>query len=137
MTRLLVTIRNQGLKEMERGCIAFARLKGLPLMMLAIMVGSAFVPGRAMAGGEEGIALAVVYDTSGSMKESVPAGPGKTAPKYVIANQALNAIVDRISGYATNAHSGTPRKIEAGLYIFRDAGAAEAVKYGPFDAEAI
>jgi hypothetical protein len=106
-------------------------------MVFAMLIGSALVPARATAGSEEGIALAIVYDTSGSMKEKVPAGPGKTAPKYVIANQALNAIVDRISQYATNAHFGTPRKIEVGLYVFREAGADEAVKYGPFDPEAI
>ncbi|MDB6109397.1 MAG: hypothetical protein JWR69_1147 [Pedosphaera sp.] len=136
MKRLLVTIQRKESSKMEISGNAFSTLRGWSIL-LALMVGSAFLPVRATAGSEEGIALAIVYDTSGSMKESVPAGPGKTAPKYVIANQALNAIVDRVSQYATNTHSSTPRKIEVGLYVFREAGAAEAVKYGPFDPEAI
>jgi hypothetical protein len=136
MKRLLVTIRNPGFREMERGSNTFVKLKGL-FMVLAVMVGSGFLPARATAGEDEGIALAIVYDTSGSMRERVPVGPGKTAPKYVIANNALNAIVDRISRYATNAQVNTPRMIEVGLYVFREAGAAEAVKYGRFDPEAI
>jgi hypothetical protein len=86
---------------------------------------------------DEGIALAIVYDTSGSMAERVPAGAGKTLPKYIIANQALSNIIERLNQYATNAPGGTPRKVEAGLFIFRGDSAGEAVRFGPFDAHAL
>jgi hypothetical protein len=127
----LITIRGRGQTERDPAHAVFAQIKTL-LAVLGIMVASAFQPARAAASGEEGIALAIVYDTSGSMREPVPAGPGKAAPKYVIANKALGAIVDRLSQYATNSPSGAPRKIEVGLYIFHDPGAVEAVPFGPF-----
>ena len=86
---------------------------------------------------EEGVALAIIYDTSGSMKELVHDKNGQPAPKYVIANRALIAITRQLQAFATNTASGAPRKIYAGLYIFSGIGAKEAVKFGPFDAAAI
>ena len=86
---------------------------------------------------EEGVAVAIVYDTSGSMKESVPDKDGKPAPKYVIANRALAAITRQIQTFATNSATGVARRIDAGLFVFNSPGAREAVKFGPFDAAAI
>src|SRR5436189_6423466 len=86
---------------------------------------------------EEGVALAILYDTSGSMKEAVPDKDGKPAPKYTIANRALIAIAKQVQGFATNASSGVTRRIDAGLFIFNSPGAREVVKFGPFDAAAI
>jgi len=85
---------------------------------------------------EEGIALAIVYDTSGSMKEQVRDRTGKLSPKYVIANRALEAISARIQTFATNAGSGLQRKVHAGLFVFEGTGARQAVNVGPFDASA-
>ncbi len=89
------------------------------------------------AGNEEGVALAIVYDTSGSMKDAVLDKDGKAAPKYLIANRALAAIVRQIQTFSTNSASGAPRSIEAGLFVFNSPGAREAVKFGPFDAAAM
>jgi hypothetical protein len=86
---------------------------------------------------QEGVALAIVYDTSGSMKDPVRDQSGRFAPKYVIANRALDAIASRIQMFATNTVSGVPRTIEAGLFIFSGTGATQAVKFGPFDAAAL
>jgi hypothetical protein len=86
---------------------------------------------------EDGVALAIVYDTSGSMNESVPDASGKPAPKYLIANRALTAVAKQIESFATNNTAGAPRKIEAGLFVFHGEGVREAVKFGPFDAEAM
>ena len=94
-------------------------------------------PARGGAAEEEGVALAIVYDTSGSMQEPVRDKNGKAAPKYVIANRALAAIVKQIQTFSTNSASGTPRRIDAGLFIFNSPGAREAIKFGPFDAAAI
>src|SRR5436190_18864730 len=83
---------------------------------------------------EEGVAVAIVYDTSGSMRQPVRAANGKLSPKYLIANRALSSIVDRIQAFATNtASGGGPRKVQAGLIIFTGHEAREAVKFGPFD----
>ncbi len=85
---------------------------------------------------EDGIALAIVYDTSGSMKDPVRDRTGKFSPKYVIANRALEAISARIQTFATNAASGVPRKVHAGLFVFEGTGARQGVNCGPFDASA-
>ena len=63
------------------------------------------------------MALAILYDNSGSMKQSVRDANGRQTPKYVIARRALESVIHRLQNFATN----TPRKIEAGL---KSAGAA-------------
>src|SRR6202008_1830515 len=86
---------------------------------------------------EAGVALAIIYDTSGSMRDSVRDSDGKPAPKYVIANRALMAIAKQIETSATNTASGAARKIHAGVFVFSGDGAREAVKFGPFDRAAM
>ena len=85
----------------------------------------------------EGVALAIVYDTSGSMKELVRGTDGKRAPKYRIANRALEHIARQIQEYAGKAPAGSARQLQAGLFTFDGSGTREAVKFGPFDAQAI
>jgi len=92
---------------------------------------------RLGAAEEEGVALAIIYDTSGSMRETVPNATGGSSPKYVIANRALMAIAKQIQAFATNSASGATRKIHAGLFIFSGESAREVVNFGPFDAAAI
>jgi hypothetical protein len=79
----------------------------------------------------EGLAVAIVYDTSGSMKDSVRDGTGRRSPKYAIANRALEKIALRLEAYATNTAAG-PRDVRAGLFVFDGKGAKEAVAFGPF-----
>jgi Mg-chelatase subunit ChlD len=87
---------------------------------------------------EEGVALAIVYDTSGSMRDPVRDQAGKRAPKYVIANRALEAIAKQVQGFATNAGSAAaPRKIQAALFVFSNGQARTAIPFGPFDAGAL
>jgi hypothetical protein len=90
-------------------------------------------PGRPVAAAEpEGVALAIVYDTSGSMKQRVRDANGRLTPKHVIAKRALDSIVRRLQGFATNA-SGAPRRMEAGLFVFSGQEPRAWVKFGPFD----
>ncbi len=122
------------------GIRASPKLKTTTIPSLAVLTGLAVVallsaPCPAAAE-EEGVALAVIYDTSGSMRETVHDAGGKAAPKYVIANRALVAIADQLQSFATNTASGAPRRIEAGLFVFSGNGAREAVKFGPFDGAA-
>ena len=62
------------------------------LIALAVLGASA----TSAAAADEGVAVAIVYDTSGSMKEPVKDEAGKFAPKYLIANRALVAIANRL-----------------------------------------
>src|SRR5436190_11840046 len=65
----------------------------------------------------EGVAVAIVYDTSGSMREAVPDQGGKSSPKYAIANRALISIANQLEAFATNKTGGA-HKVEAGVFIF-------------------
>lgn len=86
---------------------------------------------------EPGVALAVVYDTSGSMMEPVRDRAGRKSPKYVVANRALMVIIDRLQKVATNSVGGTPLPMEAGLFIFNNESSAVAVPFGQFNAAAL
>ena len=83
------------------------------------------------------MALAIIYDTSGSMKDPVPDAHGGTAPKYVIANRALTRVADQIAAFQTNAPGGVPRQISTVLYVFGNSTGREAIRFGPFDAAAL
>ena len=103
------------------------------LVGLLVLTGAA---SSALSAEEDGLALAIVYDTSGSMKEQVKDANGRLTAKYVIANRALEAVARRVQQFATNASAG-PRKISAGLFVFQGTGARQAVPFGPFDAAAL
>ena len=89
------------------------------------------------AGAEEGVALGIIFDTSGSMAEAVRDGSGGMAPKYVIASRAVTAIVERLEKFATNTASGPAPTIHVGLYAFDNGKAKTAVPLGRFDPEAL
>lgn len=103
---------------------------------LAVLLiwGAAAIHGR--ADDEDGVALAIVFDTSGSMKEQVKGADGQMTAKYLIAARALKIIARRVQEFATNPATG-PRKVDAGLFVFHAAGARPAVNFGPLDARAI
>jgi hypothetical protein len=106
-------------------------------LVLGVAIFLSFGLTHLVASDEDGVALAIVYDTSGSMKDMVPSSKGAAAPKYVIANRALLAIVKQIQTFATNGTPDAPRKVYTGLFTFDKGGAKEVVKMGPFDADAI
>jgi uncharacterized protein YegL len=92
---------------------------------------------RVRAGEEDGVALAILYDTSGSMQDSVRNAAGKQEPKFVIADRALQMIAGQLQAFSTNAQPGETHRIDAGLFTFSGSGAKVAVKFGPLDARAI
>jgi hypothetical protein len=67
------------------------------------------------ASAAEGVAIAIVLDTSGSMKGVVRDGKGGRSPKYEIGNRALKSVVGKIEKFATNAPN---RTVQAGLFTF-------------------
>ena len=66
----------------------------------------------AAAFAEPGVAIAIVYDTSGSMLDKVPSAGGQK-PKYVIASETLDRIVGKIDAYAKSGN-----KVQAGIVCF-------------------
>ncbi len=109
----------------------------LSLAVLAALLSPGATLPLCRAATADGVALAIVYDTSGSMRDQVRDEKGKPAPKYVIANRALEAIARRIQTFATNTASGGARTLQAGLFTFSDRGAKPAVPFGPFNASAL
>src|SRR5205809_91194 len=93
--------------------------------LVATLCGGALNCAPVWAAESEGVALAIIYDTSGSMKETVPDKAGQSTPKYLIANRALIAIARQIESFATNSATGA-RKIEAGLFVFQGSSAGPA-----------
>jgi uncharacterized protein YegL len=89
------------------------------------------------AADEDGVALAIIYDTSGSMQKTVRDSTGKSSPKYIVANRALTAVAKQIQAFAAGNAGGAPRKVQAGLFVFSGDSAREAVEFGPFDAAAL
>ncbi len=109
------------------------------ILSLAVMVALATLEQgtTCRAADGEGVAVAIIYDTSGSMKDPVRDANGRFSPKYQIANRALVAVAKRIQTFVGGSAGGAPRKVEAGLFVFSGDSAREAVKFGPFDAAAL
>lgn len=90
--------------------------------------------GSAALGQTPEVALAIVYDTSGSMRDAVRAVAGRGAPKYVIGNRALLAVIERLAAFRGNETKESASKIEVGLFVFDGKSARAAVRLGMFDA---
>jgi Ca-activated chloride channel family protein len=77
---------------------------------------------------DDDIAIAIVYDTSGSMNAPVKDSAGKWTPKFMIGNRAVENIVSRLEKFAATS----PKKLQVGLYTFALQGGKEVVPMGPF-----
>ena len=84
----------------------------------------------------DGVAVAIIYDTSGSMGETVRDKAGKKSPKYIIANRALQEITRQFERFATNQPPDKPLSLQAGLFVFSSGTARQAVPFGTFDPKA-
>ena len=86
---------------------------------------------------QEGIAAAILIDTSGSMQQRVRDADGAMQPKISIAKRAALNLVDQFDAYARE-HSD--KRIVVGIYEFSDRGKSAncrtVVKLGPPDAAA-
>lgn len=107
------------------------------ILSLAVMA-ALVAPGQGTtcrAADEDGVALAIIYDTSGSMHDPVRNSAGGRSPKYLIANRALMAMAKQIQAFAAGPTGGAPRNVQAGLFVFSGDGARMEVPFGPFDAK--
>ncbi|MEI6032751.1 MAG: vWA domain-containing protein [Verrucomicrobiae bacterium] len=76
----------------------------------ALFSASAFAADQAA---RPGVAIAIVYDTSGSMGDPVASSKNAQEPKYKVAGEALKAIIEKIDTFAKT----TP--VEATLITFQ------------------
>ena len=112
---------------------SYSRMKTIPITAaLGLALLARLDPSVVGAAELDGIALAIVYDTSGSMKEKVRDAAGKSAPKYVIANRALTSVATQIQHFVTNTPTGEPRQVQAALFVFAKNGAREVIKMDTF-----
>jgi Mg-chelatase subunit ChlD len=79
--------------------------------------------------GPGSIGVVIVVDTSGSMKESVPAGNGQNRPKYQLANEALTEILRQTQEW-TAANQDKP--LNLAITTFSDKP-RPVLKMGQFD----
>ena len=104
----------------------------LPRLAFLVFLGAITSMGHA-AGQGEGAAVAIVYDTSGSMLQKVRDANGQMTAKNVIAHRAVKAVLNRLEA-AASVPDAPP--IHAGLIVFQGDHAMTAVKFGPFNARA-
>jgi len=77
------------------------------------------------------MAIVIVYDMSGSMKDKVKDASGRKTPKYVIGNNALMSVADKLQEFADAKHTN----ILAGLVFFRRGQVQTGIPMGVFQAE--
>jgi hypothetical protein len=130
----------QGRATMRKGIVKrntenLLRLSRAGLWLLLVLATWQIPVGS--AGQADGVAIEIVYDTSGSMLQKVRDTNGNLTPKYIIASRALNAVVDRLQVVAAPSPTGPAPVIQAGMLWFQgerggSARVATAVKLGPF-----
>lgn len=105
----------------------------LRTILLACLIATvAFCRSAQIARADDGIAVTIVYDLSGSMGETVRDRDGKNAPKYIIANRALLAVVDRLQKFTETAKD---KKLAVGLITFADGKVKDALPLAQFQAQ--
>jgi hypothetical protein len=77
---------------------------------------------------EDGVALAIVFDTSGSMKDPVQDKSGGQTAKYIVANRALQAVVNRLEAFVRGG-----KRLDIVFYTFQGNGVREQMPIARFD----
>lgn len=83
----------------------------------------------------DGVAVAIVMDTSGSMNEPVMDEGGKKTPKAVIAKRARSAVLTQFSGYLSRGTPDHPRRVDLALYTFNSGGVKQVRALQTFNPE--
>ncbi len=82
------------------------------------------------------VALAVVYDTSGSMRSSIRTEDGRSAPKHVIAKRAFGLVIDRLERFTQPAADQPAKRLDLGIVVFDGSRTKEALPLKPLDGAA-
>jgi hypothetical protein len=96
---------------------------------LLLVLGTLCATALSTRAADDDLAVAIVYDTSGSMSAPVKDAEGKATPKFLIANRALENIVSQLEKFSATS----PRKLQVALFTFSLQGAKPAVPLGPFE----
>jgi len=113
-----------------------SRSSFLPSALVAFTALSCLALGSPLrAAAEPGIALAVVFDTSGSMKDPVAKSAGATRDaKSLIAQRAFRTVIDRLETF-TQSPAATPPSV--GVAIFKRQNAQVVIPLAKFDARTL
>jgi Mg-chelatase subunit ChlD len=84
-----------------------------------------------MSHSHPGTAVVILVDTSGSMEQPVRTAEGKNQPKYQIAHQALDRIIEQTSDWKKK-HAD--QNLQLGIYHFASS-VSQVLAMGDFDAE--
>lgn len=101
------------------------------LAFLAVVVASHQAALGSPAVGDQGVALAIIYDTSGSMKDVVRDAKGGSSPKYLIGNRALAAVASHIEAFVSG-DKNIP--VYAALFVFQGENVKQELPMAPFNA---
>jgi hypothetical protein len=99
----------------------------------AVLIACEAPPARA-AEAPVGIALAVVFDTSGSMRQPIATTAGRKEPKQKVAQRAFLKVITRLDAFARQP--GSP-PLSVAVYVFEGQEAVVARRLAPFDAAAL
>ena len=78
------------------------------------------------------IAVEVIFDTSGSMKATIPSqSAGRREAKLAIAQRSFGLVIDRLQTFLKGPNA---KPLSIGVYVFTDTKATVALPLAPFDA---
>lgn len=77
------------------------------------------------------IALAVVYDTSGSMRGTIQTASGRLEPKHVVAKRAFGAVIERLERFTAPAADKPARELDLAIVVFDGNRPREAITMAP------
>ena len=105
---------------------------GFPHVRALFVCGTALTTSANFAAVPVGVAVAVVYDTSGSMRYPPAFARGNASePKSRMAQRSFLKVIRRLEAFATNPASPP---LSIGIYVFRGQEAVNAHPLAPFDA---
>lgn len=107
------------------------RLFGARLLIALLAVAPALVRADPPAD----IALAVVYDTSGSMRAPIRTQDGQLAAKHVVAKRAFGLVIDRLERFTRPADGQPAKRLDLAIVVFDGTRPREALPLGPLRAD--
>lgn len=107
------------------------RLRNTRLLIALLLA----APAATRAAPPADVALAVVYDTSGSMKASIRTQDGRPAPKHVVAKRAFGLVIDRLERFTVPAAGQPAKRLDLSVVIFSGSHPQEALPMKPLHPE--
>jgi hypothetical protein len=82
------------------------------------------------------VALAVVYDTSGSMRAPILSSGGRMESKHIVAQRAFGLVIDRLERFTALSEDGSAKRLDLSIVTFAGSRAQEAVPMTPLNVAA-